>query len=137
MFCKHCGKSLADSQAFCDVCGAPTADIPTEPAVSHGIHCPHCGSHDLQPITSTEVTTTSSSGFSATKGCLGYLLLGPFGILCGACGKSRTSTNSVLTRSGNNGSCSNFGPISVKSKRSTPSQNTTQCGLPIETHVIL
>ena len=43
--------------------------------------CPKCGNENCQ-IT----TETSSSG----KGCCGALLLGPIGILCGACGKGKT-----------------------------------------------
>ena len=95
MFCKQCGKSLAENQAFCDGCGAPTAEPSQKAKSSQKIHCPHCSSNDLFPITSTEITTTSSGGgFSAAKGCLGYLLMGPFGILCGSCGsKSKTTVN--------------------------------------------
>lgn len=95
MFCKQCGKSLTEGQAFCDGCGAPTVEVPKKPETSQKFHCPHCGSNDLHPITSTEITTSSSGGgFSAAKGFLGYLLMGPFGFLCGSCGsKTKTSVN--------------------------------------------
>lgn len=48
--------------------------------------CPKCGNENCQ-IT----TETSSSGkdFSAGKGCCGFLVLGPIGVLCGACGKGK------------------------------------------------
>lgn len=99
MFCKHCGKSLSENQAFCDDCGTPTAGVsvtkvnPATPAHSHKFHCPHCGSEDLYPITSTEFTSsTSGGGYSAVKGCLGLFLLGPLGLLCGACGSKMKTT---------------------------------------------
>lgn len=104
MFCKHCGKSLSENQAFCDDCGTPTAGVsvtkvnPATPAPSHKFHCPHCGSEDLYPITSTEFTSsTSGGGFSAGKGCLGFFLLGPLGLLCGTCGsKTKTTVESSV-----------------------------------------
>jgi len=48
---------------------------------SNGNKCPHCGG-DVVPI----MTTTQGKSYSAGSGCLGYLLLGPFGLLCGLCG---------------------------------------------------
>lgn len=48
--------------------------------------CPRC-----QNINCLIISETTSTGkdFSAGKGCCGALLLGPIGILCGACGKGR------------------------------------------------
>ena len=46
-----------------------------------------------------------------------------------------TRTNSVLIRAGKRGACSNFGPMSSRSKPSMPSQKTTQWGLPTLTQV--
>ena len=102
MFCERCGKKLSEKHVFCDNCGTPVAKVPVSPtpvspmSVSpipaspmslRKFHCPHCGSEDLFPITSTETSITSSGGgFSAGKGCLGYFLLDPLGLLCGACG---------------------------------------------------
>lgn len=51
--------------------------------------CPNCGSHNIQVV--NQVTT---KGFGAGKGCLGYLLLGPLGLLCGLCGMGETKTTS-------------------------------------------
>ncbi|MBQ7109058.1 MAG: hypothetical protein IJN99_01700 [Clostridia bacterium] len=48
--------------------------------------CPKCGSDNVQFS-----TKTSGGGYSAGKGFCGWLLLGPLGFLCGACG-SKTST---------------------------------------------
>ena len=45
--------------------------------------CPKCGSENVQFATST-----SGGGFSFGNACCGYILAGPLGILCGACGSS-------------------------------------------------
>jgi len=52
--------------------------------------CPKCGENNSQII--NEVTT-SGKDFSAGKGCCGVILLGPIGILCGACGKGKQTYN--------------------------------------------
>ena len=52
--------------------------------------CNKCGSDNCQII--NEVTT-SGKDFSAKKGCCGAILLGPIGVLCGACGKGKQTTN--------------------------------------------
>lgn len=54
--------------------------------------CPRCGNADLQITTETNIQTTGSN-YSAGKGCLGYLLLGPLGLLCGSCGQSQQTTS--------------------------------------------
>ncbi len=43
--------------------------------------CPKCGSEHIQ-----FVSNTSSKGFSAGNACCGSVMLGPLGLLCGACG---------------------------------------------------
>lgn len=48
--------------------------------------CPKCGSENVQ-----YATKTSGGGISAGDSCLGYLLLGPLGLLCGACGSGTTT----------------------------------------------
>ena len=48
--------------------------------------CPKCGSDDLTCVTDQKL---SGKGFSGAKGCCGYIILGPIGILCGACGKGQ------------------------------------------------
>lgn len=58
--------------------------------------CPNCGNHDLQALNHTNVQTHGSD-FSATKGCLGFLLFGPLGILCGTCGQGKTTTTTNQT----------------------------------------
>lgn len=54
------------------------------------MRCPKCGENNSQII--NEVTT-SGKDFSAGKGCCGAILMGPIGILCGACGKEKQTYN--------------------------------------------
>lgn len=55
--------------------------------------CPKCGNPYMQAMSESD---TDTKGFGAGKGCLGYLLFGPIGLLCGLCGmgESRTHTRS-------------------------------------------
>lgn len=46
--------------------------------------CPKCGSQNVQAV-----TETNAKGFGAGKSCLGTILLGPFGFLCGLCGMGK------------------------------------------------
>lgn len=50
--------------------------------------CPKCGSTNLQIISDTQ---TDGKDFSAEKGCCGWVLFGPIGLLCGACGEEKTT----------------------------------------------
>ena len=52
--------------------------------------CPRCGNENVSVINET---STKGKDFSASKGCLGALLLGPIGALCGACGKGKQTKN--------------------------------------------
>lgn len=61
-----------------------------------GVRCPACHSSNLFPITENTSTTTGKS-FSGGKGCLGFLLLGPLGLLCGSCGANQTTVNTSKT----------------------------------------
>lgn len=63
--------------------------------------CPKCGNENCQVITETN---SEGKDFSVGKGLCGAILLGPLGVLCGACGKGKkiTSTNYwVCTDCGN------------------------------------
>lgn len=51
--------------------------------------CPKCGSENVQVVTESK-----SKGFGAGKGCLGALILGPIGFLCGLCGMGKSKSNS-------------------------------------------
>ena len=56
--------------------------------------CPKCGSNNLQAVSESN---TTGGGYGAGKGCCGYILLGPLGLLCGACGsKSKTTTKTFF-----------------------------------------
>lgn len=61
--------------------------------------CPKCKSRDLQYSVSNNMKVTSQGGgYSGGKGCLGFLLFGPLGLLCGSCGsKQKTTTQTEQT----------------------------------------
>lgn len=99
MYCHKCGKKLDDGTKFCPDCGteltsssaennAAVAPKPTESrapisAAGKKVVCPVCRSKNLQVISEDHSVTQTKGGYSNTRGCLGYLLLGPFGLLCG------------------------------------------------------
>lgn len=107
--CPFCGRMNNDDASFCNGCGRnlDSHDIETDKPITEAmlhydeiapipkykrIHCPRCGCKDLQATveTSTSVRTTGSS-YSGIKGCLGWLIFGPIGLLCGNIGqKQRT-----------------------------------------------
>lgn len=58
--------------------------------------CPKCGHDHLQVINETNVHT-SGKNYSSSQGCLGYLLLGPLGLLCGSCGQKQQTTTTNQT----------------------------------------
>lgn len=112
MYCKNCGKEL-NEERFCPSCGtenvifqqqsgdyAEQAHLTTDTNNLYGqtqkLVCPQCGNPNLQITTETNVTT-SGKNFSGTKGCLGYLLFGPLGILCGGCGQSQKTNTTNKT----------------------------------------
>lgn len=59
------------------------------------IRCPECGSRNLQATTETDVKVSGGKGFSGGNACLGWLLLGPFGLLCGNCGRTQASARTT------------------------------------------
>lgn len=58
--------------------------------------CPQCGHEELQVVNESNVHTTGKN-YSAGKGCLGYLLLGPLGLLCGSCGQGQKTQTTNTT----------------------------------------
>lgn len=60
-------------------------------------YCPKCGSENLQTVVKTNVQTQGKN-YSASQGCCGALMLGPFGLLCGTCGQGQqtTTTNTSM-----------------------------------------
>lgn len=117
MFCSKCGTQNPDDSKFCAGCGAaldegsntqavdsPQVHMAQAPLIDDlpeidissgsGLHCPKCKSEKIQALNETDV----QGGYQAGRGCLGYLLFGPLGFLCGALGKKAkiTSTNSTM-----------------------------------------
>ena len=58
--------------------------------------CPHCGNKNIQVTTETNVSTTGKN-YSGGKGCLGFLMFGPLGLLCGSCGGGQKTTSTSTT----------------------------------------
>ena len=58
--------------------------------------CPHCGNKNIQVTTETNVSTTGKN-YSGGKGCLGFLMFGPLGLLCGSCGEGQKTTSTSTT----------------------------------------
>ena len=47
----------------------------------------HAGGENCHPVVKTDIKT-SGDGYGFWNGCCGFILLGPVGLLCGACGSS-------------------------------------------------
>lgn len=63
--------------------------------------CTKCGSNNVTSHAVTEQTTEGKTkGFGWIKACLGTLIAGPFGFLCGLCGmgkgKSKTTSETKV-----------------------------------------
>lgn len=102
MFCRKCGREITDNSEYCEDCrNASQAVTQKESSVScqRKKCCPKCKSRNLQIVANTEYSSqTKGGGYSVGKGCCGYILLGPFGLLCGGCGsKSKTTVTSKST----------------------------------------
>lgn len=123
MYCRICGKKLPDGARFCRACGteqkqndynndekqpeivyqgtfekvSKKQDTVSGSSEMKSIKCPKCGGKRLQITTETDThVKTSGGGYSATKGCFGWLIFGPFGLLCGNCGsKQKTSVDTT------------------------------------------
>lgn len=60
------------------------------------MRCPECGNEDLQILRETNVTTTGKN-YSGGQGCLGFLMFGPLGLLCGNCGQGQQTQTTSKT----------------------------------------
>lgn len=91
-FCTNCGKPIEGTEKFCGECGAAlnqTAEKSdnqeskkeeAEDSLNRdGIVCPACGSDRIQAVNESGDT----SGYSKKKGIIGFLLVGPLGLLFG------------------------------------------------------
>ncbi len=54
------------------------------------MRCPKCGSENCFIINEVK---ESGHDYYGGRGCLGYLIFGPVGLLCGLCGKGRETKN--------------------------------------------
>lgn len=123
MYCSKCGKELPEGSQFCPNCGnsvnAPAvppqsrdssghdqdtpfsgqSNTPPEPQSStpqvsnEEVRCPRCGAAGCTPQYKQNV---SGGGYGCCSGGLGALVLGPLGLLCGACGRSTKTTNTLV-----------------------------------------
>lgn len=107
MFCTKCGMQVAKDAAFCTNCRNKTGNVNivrvnTE-SNNNGIRCPNCGRQNIlyTPVTTTN-TTGKNKGFGSISACLGFILFGWIGVLCGLCGmgkgKTTTTTNTTVIR---------------------------------------
>lgn len=97
VFCKECGKNLSGMKDVVKNVPALPEQQETETVGDFDIFsCPSCraDSEFCYPVVKTNVKT-SGGGYSFWNGCCGLILLGPLGLLCGACGGSvRTKVRS-------------------------------------------
>lgn len=113
--CHRCGIELDKKADYCHKCGAKIRYREHEPrpsnletfekrnqSTSAGIQphkkleCPNCHSSNLIPVSETK-TDVSGGGYRAGKGCCGWILLGPLGLLCGLCGTDVKSQSKTIT----------------------------------------
>lgn len=87
-YCTQCGAQNSSTANNCASCGASLKND----TITVGAVCPRCGSSNCQAVTQTDV---SGGGYSASNGCCGYILFGPLGLLCGACGSKTKSQNTT------------------------------------------
>ncbi len=94
MYCRKCGAELDDKMVVCPYCAEPTqhhaAQTVDNTQEGHSTNkdtiCPHCNTMGCTPL-QKNTTKITNSNFNWSSGCCGLLLMGPFGLLCGLCGK--------------------------------------------------
>ena len=115
-YCKRCGEALTEDRNHCGACGSAvaivtpdmtlhlekysgskTSSVVSKPLNSAIVYCPKCKSQKLQTVIESK-TEGKGGGYGTGKGCLGWLLLGPLGLLCGICGSETKimTTNKTL-----------------------------------------
>lgn len=122
MYCPKCGKEMPEGAQFCPSCGSnispPSVSpmsqdlsghdqgIPSTkpssaaaeqqsppPVPDENVKCPKCGATGCTPHYKQNV---SGGGYGCCSGGLGALILGPLGLLCGACGRSVKTENTLV-----------------------------------------
>jgi hypothetical protein len=117
MRCQNCREKNDDSSRYCHNCGYPLAnpvneEVKVEEVMDfevlpkdkdneqqdaykrvkddhqqHGVICPKCGSTGIHFI-----TREKGANYSASNACCGYIIFGPFGLLCGLFSDKKTET---------------------------------------------
>lgn len=149
MYCRFCGTEHTQEHQYCKKCGKPLfiSETPVNqaPALSTGqnttaqnpnresggVVCPNCNAEAEYccPIAKTDIKT--SGGFSFLNGCCGMILLGPAGLLCGACGQTRTKANSSTWWV-----CKNCGKEFMSTQSAFEQANTSMISSAIYTAII-
>ena len=90
-YCSVCGSEIEVGAVYCPKCGKKLGrELVEKKKRSKEPSCPKCGSTDIQVTSEGE-----TRGYSLASGCLGTLLMGPFGVLCGLCGMGKGKTRAV------------------------------------------
>ena len=149
MYCQFCGTKNTDGHQYCKKCGKPLpiSEEPVHPDSSSsaeqqttspdqdcpnsGVVCPNChaGAEYCYPIAKTDIK--SSGGYSFWNGCCGMILLGPAGLLCGACGQTRTKVGSSTWWV-----CKNCGKEFMSTQSALGQANTSMISSAIYTAII-
>lgn len=58
--------------------------------------CPKCGNREVQATVESNTQTTGKN-YSSGQGCLGLMMFGPLGLLCGSCGQGQQTHTTNTT----------------------------------------
>ncbi len=100
MYCTKCGVQVAKDADFCTNCGNKTGNNLIKKVIvnDNRLKCPNCGSANLMHTSvSTTNTTGKTKGFGSISACLGFILFGWIGVLCGLCGIGKSKTKTQTT----------------------------------------